>query len=137
MRFAPISSGFGFSCGILRNNQEVRCWGNNTLLANQTQREFRNMSMTSIVARGLHVCGFNSTRLWFAKETTIMSSWMFLLRIWRESSRLWRFGRAILVRLDEWLGWWCVGVAAESIRWMWHKWFHLKQLCRDWILFVD
>ncbi|KAF5453676.1 hypothetical protein F2P56_028562 [Juglans regia] len=59
--FVSISSGFGFSCGILRDSHQVRCWGRNTVLANRTQTEFGNMSMTSIVAGGSHVCGVNST----------------------------------------------------------------------------
>lgn len=58
--FVSISSGFGFSCGILANGSEVRCWGSNTI-GNRIQREFGNMSMKSIVAGGSHVCGLNST----------------------------------------------------------------------------
>lgn len=60
-RFVSISSGFGFSCGILRDTFQVRCWGNNTVTANAIQTGFRNMSITSIVAGGSHVCGVNST----------------------------------------------------------------------------
>jgi len=59
--FVSISSGFGFSCGILANSGQVRCWGSNTELGKQIQTGFGNMSMMSIVAGGSHVCGLNST----------------------------------------------------------------------------
>jgi hypothetical protein len=59
--FVSISSGFGFSCGILANGGQVRCWGSNTTIGNRIETEFGNMPMKSIVAGGSHVCGLNST----------------------------------------------------------------------------
>ncbi|XP_061376636.1 putative serine/threonine-protein kinase-like protein CCR3 [Gastrolobium bilobum] len=58
--FASISSGYGFSCGILRIGSLVKCWGDMDI-ASQIENEFGNMSMLSIVAGGSHVCGLNST----------------------------------------------------------------------------
>ncbi|KAJ4720070.1 GPCR kinase [Melia azedarach] len=60
IKFGNLSSGIGFSCGILMNNGSVRCWGSNSI-ANQIERDFWNMSMLSITAGGNHVCGINST----------------------------------------------------------------------------
>ena len=59
--FSSVSSGFGFSCGILNNTQRVKCWGSNTTLASLIEAEFVNISMNSIVSGGSHVCGLNST----------------------------------------------------------------------------
>ncbi|KAJ1383362.1 Serine/threonine-protein kinase, active site [Sesbania bispinosa] len=59
-QFASISSGYGFSCGILRNSSRVQCWGEMGM-ANRIENEFGNMSMLSLVAGGSHVCGLNST----------------------------------------------------------------------------
>ncbi|XP_041009524.1 putative serine/threonine-protein kinase-like protein CCR3 [Juglans microcarpa x Juglans regia] len=65
--FLSISSGIGFSCGILRNSSQVRCWGSNTTIANRIQTEFGIVPMASIVAGGTHVCGLNSTGFVFCK----------------------------------------------------------------------
>ncbi|KAJ7963979.1 GPCR kinase [Quillaja saponaria] len=59
-KFVTISSGPGFSCGILKNTSRVRCWGSSSI-ANQIQNEFGNMSMETVVAGGSHVCGLNIT----------------------------------------------------------------------------
>lgn len=58
-QFSSISSGVGFSCGIL-TNKTVQCWGSKAI-ANQIQQEFGNKSMSSIVAGGSHVCGLDAT----------------------------------------------------------------------------
>ncbi|OAY38406.1 putative serine/threonine-protein kinase-like protein CCR3 isoform X2 [Manihot esculenta] len=58
--FQSISSGNGFSCGILMNSSRIRCWGDSTI-ARKIESEFGNMSMASIAAGGSHVCGVNST----------------------------------------------------------------------------
>ncbi|KAJ4828025.1 hypothetical protein Tsubulata_035104 [Turnera subulata] len=60
-RFGPISSGFGFSCGILTGSNRVRCWGSNESLAIRIESGFGNMEMVSVEAGGSHVCGVNST----------------------------------------------------------------------------
>ncbi|PON86599.1 Serine/threonine protein kinase [Trema orientale] len=59
-RFVSISSGSGFSCGILRESLRVRCWGSGTI-ATEIEDGFGNMSMVSIAAGGSHVCGLNTT----------------------------------------------------------------------------
>ncbi|KAG4923283.1 putative serine/threonine-protein kinase-like protein CCR3 [Glycine soja] len=59
-QFASISSGSGFSCGILKNGSRVRCWGD-TNVSEQIENSFRNISMLSLVAGGSHVCGLNLT----------------------------------------------------------------------------
>ncbi|XP_021904210.1 putative serine/threonine-protein kinase-like protein CCR3 [Carica papaya] len=58
--FSSISSGFGFSCGILLGGNRIQCWGSNPV-AGRIQSEFGNMTMATIVAGGSHVCGLNST----------------------------------------------------------------------------
>ncbi|XP_037492711.1 putative serine/threonine-protein kinase-like protein CCR3 [Jatropha curcas] len=58
--FESISSGFGFSCGILINNRRIRCWGGNRI-ASEIESQFGNTSMVYIAAGGSHVCGLNST----------------------------------------------------------------------------
>lgn len=60
-QFVMISSGYGFSCGILKNSSRVVCWGMQQSLLNQIMDGFGDMSMLSIVAGGSHVCGLNST----------------------------------------------------------------------------
>ncbi|RYQ83782.1 hypothetical protein Ahy_B10g102627 [Arachis hypogaea] len=60
LQFSSISSGSGFSCGILKNSSQVRCWGE-TVISRVIENGFKNMSMWSIVAGGSHVCGLNST----------------------------------------------------------------------------
>ncbi|XP_022765000.1 putative serine/threonine-protein kinase-like protein CCR3 [Durio zibethinus] len=54
-----ITSGFGFSCGIvLSRSNRVTCWGSDPL-ANEIERQFENMSMLNIEAGYSHVCGVN------------------------------------------------------------------------------
>ncbi|KAI4370537.1 hypothetical protein MLD38_018883 [Melastoma candidum] len=60
--FSQVSSGSGFSCGILTNGSVVRCWGSNSLAAS-IQNEFGDMPMLSLEAGGHHVCGINLTGL--------------------------------------------------------------------------
>nr|BAO45865.1 serine/threonine-protein kinase [Acacia mangium] len=59
-QFATITSGSGFSCGILKNTSRVRCWGMNQFL-DQILNRFGDMPMLSLVAGDSHVCGLNST----------------------------------------------------------------------------
>lgn len=59
LQFDSISSGYGFSCGILKRNQSVRCWGRNSSIANLIENGFRNISMSTIIAGGFHACGLN------------------------------------------------------------------------------
>ncbi|XWS65845.1 hypothetical protein CRYUN_Cryun05aG0148700 [Craigia yunnanensis] len=54
-----ITSGFGFSCGIvLSENNRVTCWGNNSV-GKDIEGQFGNMSMSNIEAGFSHVCGVN------------------------------------------------------------------------------
>ncbi|CAN0909702.1 Putative serine/threonine-protein kinase-like protein CCR3 [Linum grandiflorum] len=64
--FVAISSGFGFSCGILVNGSVIRCWGTNPI-ARRIESEFGNMTMLSVQAGGSHVCGVNSTGILVCK----------------------------------------------------------------------
>ncbi|KAK2635374.1 hypothetical protein Ddye_030166 [Dipteronia dyeriana] len=57
LNFESISSGVGFTCGILKTTSRVRCWGSNNLTANGIETQFGNRSMSSISAGGSHVCG--------------------------------------------------------------------------------
>ncbi|GAU43808.1 hypothetical protein TSUD_247970 [Trifolium subterraneum] len=63
-QFSSITSGFGFSCGILKKNisGSVRCFGNvdESSIAEKIEKEFMNISMVSLVAGESHVCGLNS-----------------------------------------------------------------------------
>ncbi|PIA32258.1 hypothetical protein AQUCO_04500094v1 [Aquilegia coerulea] len=66
-RFQLITSGRGFSCGILMSNGNVKCWGVNNSIVMQIENGFRNFSMSSLVAGDSHVCGLNSTGFLFCK----------------------------------------------------------------------
>ncbi|XVE69427.1 hypothetical protein DITRI_Ditri09bG0151500 [Diplodiscus trichospermus] len=60
-KMGKISSGYGFSCGIvLSENNRVTCWGNNSV-RKDIERQFGNMPMSNIEAGFSHVCGVNST----------------------------------------------------------------------------
>ncbi|KAE8697026.1 O-glucosyltransferase rumi-like [Hibiscus syriacus] len=56
LKFRGITSGSGFSCGILRNDSRVICWGGNKIGA-EIQRQFGNLSISSLVAGDSHACG--------------------------------------------------------------------------------
>lgn len=60
-QFASISSGSGFSCGILRDSFRVQCWGSSSSAAKDIENGFGNMPMASIFAGASHVCGLNIT----------------------------------------------------------------------------
>ncbi|GFY83508.1 CRINKLY4 related 3 [Actinidia rufa] len=60
-QFKSISSGLGFSCGVLANKNTVTCWGRNSIMASVIQSQFTNLSMSNIVVGGSHACGFNLT----------------------------------------------------------------------------
>ncbi|PPD98609.1 hypothetical protein GOBAR_DD04419 [Gossypium barbadense] len=58
-----ITSGFGFSCGIvLSENNRVSCWGSNSI-GKTIEEQFGNMSISNIEAGFSHVCGVNSVAL--------------------------------------------------------------------------
>ncbi|KAK4855567.1 hypothetical protein QYF36_008564 [Acer negundo] len=61
LKFNKITSGSGFSCGILRNNSRVFCWGDNGGIGDEIQRQFGDLSMLNLVAGDSHACGFSST----------------------------------------------------------------------------
>ncbi|KAL2549685.1 putative serine/threonine-protein kinase-like protein CCR3 [Forsythia ovata] len=58
--FSAISSGLGFSCGVLEGNSRVLCWGddNNSV---SIQSEFSNFSMSNIQVGGRHACGMDNS----------------------------------------------------------------------------
>ncbi|CAK9135790.1 unnamed protein product [Ilex paraguariensis] len=55
-----LSSGLGFSCGVLINSSRVICWGSNPF-ASVVQNQFGNMPMRNIAVGGSHACGLNTT----------------------------------------------------------------------------
>ncbi|MBA0697148.1 hypothetical protein Goari_003645, partial [Gossypium aridum] len=60
LTMGKVTSGFGFSCGIvLSQNRRVTCWGSNSVAA-AIVNQFGNMSMENIEAGASHVCGVNS-----------------------------------------------------------------------------
>ncbi|KAI4318189.1 hypothetical protein L6164_025988 [Bauhinia variegata] len=58
-RFRSITSGSGFSCGILKVNYRVWCWGQREI-AGEIHKLFENLSMSSLVAGESHVCGLTT-----------------------------------------------------------------------------
>ncbi|KAH8496885.1 hypothetical protein H0E87_019572 [Populus deltoides] len=61
-KYKSISSGFGFSCGILMESNRIKCWGKDTI-AREIERGFGDMEMLSLEVGGLHACGVNSSGL--------------------------------------------------------------------------
>lgn len=60
-RFISMSSGSGFSCGVLESSKRVVCWGNSTsTIASIISSEFGNETMVNIFAGGRHACGMNT-----------------------------------------------------------------------------
>ncbi|KAM7258258.1 hypothetical protein ACFE04_013999 [Oxalis oulophora] len=60
-RFRSITSGKGFSCGILRNNSSVVCWGSNDDMAAEIQGLFKHLTIATLVAGESHVCGLTKS----------------------------------------------------------------------------
>ncbi|KAH7853624.1 hypothetical protein Vadar_004803 [Vaccinium darrowii] len=60
-QFLSISSGLGFSCGVLMNTNRVSCWGSNSTMASLIQTQFVNLSMSSMFVGGSFACGLNLT----------------------------------------------------------------------------
>jgi hypothetical protein len=57
-RFRTVTCGYGFCCGILKVNNRVFCWGENGV-ENLIQKQFENLSMSTLVSGVSHVCGLN------------------------------------------------------------------------------
>lgn len=57
--FLSISSGIGFSCGVLMNSNRVICRGRDSGLAGLIEAEFMNSSMYNINAGGNFACGLS------------------------------------------------------------------------------
>ncbi|KAL6203413.1 hypothetical protein ACLB2K_027113 [Fragaria x ananassa] len=55
LKFKTVTSGSGFTCGILMNGSRVLCWGNG--VGADIQKGFENMSMSSLIAGESHACG--------------------------------------------------------------------------------
>ncbi|XVF46755.1 hypothetical protein PTKIN_Ptkin03bG0053900 [Pterospermum kingtungense] len=60
LKFRAITSGSGFTCGILKNDSRVLCWGGNEIGV-EIQKQFGNLSMSSLFAGDSHACGLTST----------------------------------------------------------------------------
>ncbi|GAA0140928.1 non-receptor serine/threonine protein kinase [Lithospermum erythrorhizon] len=65
--FRSISSGLGFSCGVMESNSSVFCWGGNGSMASAIQSSFFNTSMENIFVGGTQACGI-STSGWLICE---------------------------------------------------------------------
>ncbi|XP_047326991.1 putative serine/threonine-protein kinase-like protein CCR3 [Impatiens glandulifera] len=59
--FLSLSSGLGFSCGVLMKSKRVVCMGRDKGLASSIENEFLNYSMLNIKAGGNFACGLNVT----------------------------------------------------------------------------
>ncbi|KAI3470882.1 hypothetical protein Pfo_027545 [Paulownia fortunei] len=57
-QFLMISSGLGFSCGVLESSNRVLCWGDDGFSLS-IQSEFANYSMVNIQVGGRHACGMD------------------------------------------------------------------------------
>ncbi|KAM7271724.1 hypothetical protein ACFE04_030938 [Oxalis oulophora] len=55
-----LTSGYGFTCGIVETTKMVMCRGTNTKVVNLITKGFVNVTMLSISAGGAHVCGINT-----------------------------------------------------------------------------
>ncbi|CAK9173554.1 unnamed protein product [Ilex paraguariensis] len=64
--FRSLSSGLGFSCGVLMNTSRLICWGSNPI-ASDIQNLFDNMLMGNIAVGGSHACGLNTTGVLFCR----------------------------------------------------------------------
>lgn len=56
-----LSSGLGFSCGVVKSSNRVICWGEDDDKASAIESEFKNESMVNINAGGSFACGLNTT----------------------------------------------------------------------------
>ncbi|KAK4403392.1 putative serine/threonine-protein kinase-like protein CCR3 [Sesamum angolense] len=59
-QFRVISSGLGFSCGVLDSNNQVLCWGDDSI-SRSIESEFGNLSMANIQVGGRHACGIDNS----------------------------------------------------------------------------
>ncbi|CAI9772229.1 unnamed protein product [Fraxinus pennsylvanica] len=64
--FRSISSGLGFSCGVLEGNNRVLCWGDDNISVS-IQSDFSNFSMLNIQVGGRHACGMDNSGLVICK----------------------------------------------------------------------
>ncbi|KAL7108842.1 hypothetical protein ACP275_06G138600 [Erythranthe tilingii] len=60
-QFRMISSGLGFSCGVLASNNRILCWGDDGEFSTTIQSEFANSSMADIQVGGRHACGIDNS----------------------------------------------------------------------------
>ncbi|KAI3857959.1 hypothetical protein MKX03_006173 [Papaver bracteatum] len=65
--FSLITSGNGFSCGVLISSNRVKCWGIDGVKANEIEKEFESVSMVSLMAGSSHVCGVDSNGVLICK----------------------------------------------------------------------
>lgn len=65
-KFRKITSGRGFTCGILQNNSRILCWGASAVGA-EIQRQFGDLSMSSLVAGESHACGLTDSGILVCK----------------------------------------------------------------------
>ncbi|KAK9734698.1 hypothetical protein RND81_04G157600 [Saponaria officinalis] len=64
--FLTITSGDGFSCGIVKNEWNVLCWGESGI-GDFIEAQFDNLSMLTLVAGKSHVCGISMSGILICK----------------------------------------------------------------------
>ncbi|KAE9451497.1 hypothetical protein C3L33_16605, partial [Rhododendron williamsianum] len=87
-QFRLISSGLGFSCGILMTTYRVFCWGSNSAMASQIEAKFENLPMEDVVVGGNQACGLNLTGFLICKGIGNSENFDFLSDIAYEFSGL-------------------------------------------------
>ncbi|XP_022861354.1 putative serine/threonine-protein kinase-like protein CCR3 [Olea europaea var. sylvestris] len=60
LRFRAISSGLGFSCGVVEGANRVLCWGDDSVSLS-IQSAFSKFSMLNIQVGGRHACGMDNS----------------------------------------------------------------------------
>ncbi|XWS71568.1 hypothetical protein CRYUN_Cryun03dG0149000 [Craigia yunnanensis] len=66
LKFRAITSGSGFTFGILKTDSKVFCWGANKMVV-EIKRQFCNLSISNLVAGDSHACGLTRTGLLVCK----------------------------------------------------------------------
>ncbi|XP_027184191.1 putative serine/threonine-protein kinase-like protein CCR3 [Coffea eugenioides] len=69
-KFRAITSGEGFSCGILKNAGRVHCWGRSEIGA-EIEIQFKSLPMLNLIAGESHACGVTKAGTLICKGSNI------------------------------------------------------------------